>query len=240
MPPQVAHVDPVRSWQAHVPAMAQQWSEISARRTWVLVDAWQGAMSEMRRQHDHLVDDGLWLTGPSDFLSIIGLARHENTHSRMLQWLLTPTARHGLGSGLVRRLVTHCKGKLTPAPLAVTNVKFSQWRNDREADLVVWGEEFTLVIENKVNADEQPRQCEDLYENFRHEIAPLFLFLTPDGHEPRTATTPVARRAFNTISWRELRAMIETTLGEPRPAARATDAVDVVVNYLRTLKEQFR
>ena len=239
MPLQVAQVDPVRSWQAHVRAMAQQWSEIYARRTGGLVAAWQGTMSEMRRQHHDLVAGGLWLTGPSDFLAIVDLARHENTHSRVLEWLLTPTARHGLGCGLVRRLVTHCTGKPAPAPLAVTNVKFSQWRNDREADLVVWGEEFTLVIENKVDADEQPRQCEDLYENFRSEIAPLFLFLTPGGREPRTATTPAAQRAFNTISWRELRAMIETTLGEPRPATGATDAVDVVVNYLRTLEEQF-
>ena len=239
MPLQVAQVDPVRSWQTHVRAMAQQWSEISARRTGVLVAAWQRAMSEMRRRHDRLVADGLWLTGPSDFLAIADLARHENTHSRMLEWLLTPTARHGLGCELLGRLISHCTGKPAPAPLAVTNVKFSQWRNDREADLVVWGEELTLVIENKVDADEQPRQCEELYENFRNEIAPLFLFLTPDGRQPRTATTPAAQRAFNTISWRELRAMIETTLGERRPGARAADAVDVVVNYLRTLEEQF-
>ena len=239
MPLQVAQVDPVRSWQAHVSAMERQWSQISARRTRVLLADWRAAMSDMRRRHDRLVADRLWLTGPSDFLAIVGLARHENTHSRVLEWLLTPTARHGLGCGLVGRLMTHCTGKPAPAPLAVTNVKFSQWRNDREADLVVWGEEFTLVIENKVDADEQPRQCDDLYKNFKNETVPLFLFLTPDGRGPRTATTPGAQRAFKTISWREVRAMIETTLNESRPAARAAGAVDVVVNYLRTLEEQF-
>ena len=103
----------------------------------------------------------------------------------------------------------------------------------------MWGESFTLVIENKVRPEEQPEQCDDLYENFKNETAPLFLFLTPDGSEPHTATTQGAQRAFKTVPWREVRAMIETTLNESRPAARAAGAVDVVVNYLRTLEEQF-
>ena len=239
MPLQVAQVDPVRSWQAHVSAMERQWSEISARRTRVLVADWRAAMSEMRRRHDRLVADRLWLTGPSDFLAIVGRARDENTHSRVLAWLLTPTARHGLGCGLVTRLVTHCTGRPALAPLAVTSVKCSLWRNGREADLVVWGEDFTLVIENKVDAGEQLKQCDDLYENFKNETAPLFLFLTPDGRGPRTATTPDAQRAFKTLSWREVRAMIEKTLNESRPTAGAAGAVDLVVNYVRTLKEQF-
>ena len=239
MPFQVTQIDPVHSWHAHVRAMERQWSEISVRQTRALVADWHGAMSEMQRRHDRLVSDGLWLTGPSDFLAIAGHARDENTHSRVLAWLLTPTARHGLGFGLVRRLVDHCTGQPTLAPLTVTNVKYSQWRNGREADLVVWGEGFTLIIENKVDAEEQHRQCDDLYENFKNEAAPLFLFLTPVGREPHTATTPGAQCAFKTVSWREIREMIAAALNESRPAAQAADAVDVVVNYLRTLEEQF-
>ena len=187
-------------WQGQFRAMEREWGEISLRRTRVLMTAWRGAMSEMRRQHDRLVSDGLWVTGPSDFLAIIDQARIENTHSRMLRWLLKPTGRHGLGSGLVRRLMERCTGQPTPASLAVREVAFSQWRNDREADLVVWGEDFTLVIENKVDATEQPSQCDDLYANFKNEKAPQFVFLTPDGRKPRTATTPGALRAFRTLS----------------------------------------
>ena len=219
--------------------MEREWAEIAVRRTRALLADWRGGMSEMRRQHDRLVFDGLWVTGPSDFLDIIGLARHENTHSRMLEWLLNPTGRHGLGCALVRRLVEHCAMKPVPVPLGVRKVKFSQWRNDREADLVVWGEAFTLVIENKVDAQEQPHQCDDLYANFKNENSPLFLFLTPDGRKPRTATAPCAQHSFRTLSWQKVRAMIETELKESRPASGAAVAVDVVGNYLRTLKEQF-
>ena len=67
----------------------------------------------------------------------------------------------------------HCKGEPVRASLAVRTVTFSEWRNDREADLVVRGEDFTLVIENKVDAPEQPHQCDDLFSNFKNESAPL-------------------------------------------------------------------
>ena len=221
-------------------AMEREWDEIAVRWMGRLLAEWREAMTEMRCHHDRLISDGLWLTGPSDFLEIVGLARHENTHSRMLKWLLQPTARHGLGSGLVERLVEHCTGVPVSVPLAVRNVAFSEWRNDREADLVVWGGNFTLVIENKVDASEQPGQCDDLYENFKNENAPLFLFLTPGGRRPHTATTRFARRAFKTLSWPEVLAMLEEALNESRSAAEVASGIDVVRNYLRTLKEQFR
>ncbi len=220
-------------------AMERDWDEIAVRRTRTLLVEWRGAMTEMRGRHDRLVSDGLWLTGPSDFLKIVGLARHENTHSRMLEWLLNPTARHGLGNEFVERLVEHCTGEPVSVSLAVRKVAFSVWRNDREADLVVWGRNFTLIIENKVDALEQPSQCDDLYENFKNENAPLFVFLTPDGRKPYSATTRCSQRAFNTLSWPEVRAMLEEALSTSQSAAEVADATDVVKNYLRTLKEQF-
>ena len=232
-------VDRVSSWKAHIRAMECEWEEIAERQTRALLADWHETMSEMRHEHDRLVSDGLWVGGPSDFLDIIRLARDENTHSRMLEWLLKPTERHGLGCGLVRRLVQHCTGEPVSAPVAVRRVVFSYWRNGREADLVVWGQNFTLIIENKVDAPEQDAQCDDLYENFKNEIKPLFLFLTPNGCQPFTATTPEAQRAFRALSWPEVRAMLEAALNESGPATALADAVDVVRNYLRTLKEQF-
>ena len=239
MSAQVVPVAQVRSWEARLRAMEREWGEVSVRWTRALLADWRGAMSEMRCQHDRLVSDGQWVAGPSDFLKIIRRARDENTHSLMLAWLLNPTGRHGLGCALVRGMAEHSTVEPVPASLAVRTVTFSEWRNDREADLVVRGDDFTLVIENKVDALEQPRQCDDLYSNYKNECAPLFLFLTPDGRKPCTATTPSAQRAFKTISWPEVRAMIETALSESRPASGAAGAIDVVGNYVRTLKEQF-
>ena len=239
VPAKTTLVDRVTSLEAHIREMEHEWRAIAERQARALLADWREAMSEMRHQHDRLVSDGLWVSGPSDILDIIGLARHENTHSRMLEWLLKPTSRHGLGCGLVRRLVEHCTGEPVATPMAVRRVVFSHWRNDREADLVVWGQNFTLIVENKVDAPEQPDQCDDLYENYKNEIKPLFLFLTPYGRQPHTATTCGAQRAFKTLSWPQVRAMLEAALSESRPAPTIADAVDVVRNYLRTLKEQF-
>ncbi len=219
--------------------MEHEWDEITARRKRRLLCEWRGAMAAMRRKHDQLVAAGRWLTGPADFFAIVGLARDENRHSRMLKWLLTPTARHGLGCGLVERLVGHCMGKPVPGALEVRRVEFSVWRNDREADLVVWGRDFTLIIENKVDASEQPNQCQDLYKNFRKENGPLFLFLTPDGRKPYTAKTPRCQRAFHTLSWPHLRTMLEEAMMKSRCPTKAAGAGDVPRNYLQTLKEQF-
>ena len=231
--------DRIRSWKAHICAMEREWREVSKHQARVLLADWRVAMSEMRCQQDSFVSKGLWVSGPSDFLDIIGRARHENTHSQMLAWLLKPTARHGLGCGFVRRLVEHCTGEPVSVSAAVRRVRFSYWRNGREADLVVWGQSFTLIIENKVDAMEQLDQCDGLYKRFKNEISPLFLFLTPDGRKPDTATTQGAQQVFKALSWPQVRTMLEAALNEARPATAVADAVDVVRNYLRTLKEQF-
>lgn len=234
-----APADRIRSWKAHICAMEREWREVSERQARVRLADWQVAMSEMRCQQDSLVSKGQWVSGPSDFLDIIGRARDENTHSQMLAWLLKPTARHGLGCGFARRLVEHCTGEPVSAPAAVRRVRFSYWMNGREADIVVWGQSFTLIIENKVDAMEQPDQCDGLYKRFKNESSPLFLFLTPDGRKPETATTQGAQQAFRALSWPKVRAILEAVLNESRPATAVADAVDVVRNYLRTLKEQF-
>jgi len=230
---------PALSWREQFREMDRDWSGILARQEEALLSDWRRAISGMQSQHDRLVAHGRWVTGPSDFLGIINLARHENTHSRVLKWLLTPTARHGLGCSLAERFVEHCGGKPPGKPLAVKEVRFSEWRHGREADLVVRGDGFTLIIENKVDAGERPRQANDLYANFKSETAPLFLFLTPDGRKPLTATNPDAQRAFRCISWPSVRTMIETALAESPSTSSSAKGVGVVENYLRTLKEQF-
>ncbi|MCY4187411.1 MAG: PD-(D/E)XK nuclease family protein [Bryobacterales bacterium] len=115
-------------------------------------------------------------------------------------------------------------------------LRVAEWPRSGPGDK---GREFTLVIENKIDAREQPRQCDDLYENFKVEVAPLFLFLTPDGRKPSTATTLESQRAFKTLSWADVRVMLEDALRESGRVAEVASGVDVVRHYLPTLKEQF-
>ena len=161
----------------------------------------------------------------------------------MLAWLLTPTGRHGLRNLLVARFVNHYDSQHGNAyqpqarPIVRTVSRFSRGRDNREADVVVWGEGFTLVIEMKVDAGEQEKQCDDLYENFKAEPGPRFLFLTRTGYKPETATTPDAKRYWKTISWPQVRCLIEDALNDP--VSKQGGAVAIVKNYVLTLKEQF-
>ena len=198
---------------------------------------WQQAMTKMSCEYRNLVSRGLWVVGPSDFLSIIEKENDERTHSRILAWLLKPTGRHGFRHLFLTHLLRHCGAAPSQVQPIVHTVDCSYWRKGREADIVVWGEDFTLVIEIKVNADEEPDQCNDLHKNFEGEPGARFLFLTRDGREPATATTPGARDAFKTISWPKVRCMIEGALSDP--VSKKGDAVAIVENYVVTLKEQF-
>lgn len=207
--------------------MRRQWERLDSAR----VEQWIRTMRNMSAHQQRLVREGLWLSGPSDLMAIMRRERDELAHTYILRWLLDPMGRHRLGTAVVERLVAHCGGDTDGDSVAVRRVDASYKGKGREADIVVWGRSFTLVIEIKVDADEQRRQCEDLFKNFRREVGPLFLFLTPDGRRPRTAYSPEARRAFKVLSWRQVHEMIECA---------ALDApTGAVESYLPTLKEQF-
>ena len=236
----------LRQWESKFREMERRWSEIGQKTASRDLRRWEMRFAEMSEEYQSLVAGGKWVSGPVDVLSIIGKDEDERTHSRILAWLLTPTGRHGLGNRLLTRLLKYYDSKQNAevkGELQVDvneaghlyNVECSYWRKGREADVYAWDEDFSLVIEMKVNAAEGTRQLTDLYDNFNSEGA-RFLFLTREGGEPTTATGE-AQRAFETISWRQVRGMIEAALMDsvgPKGEGSA-----VVENYLTTLKERF-
>ncbi len=204
------------------------------------IEGWSRTLAEMATAQRKLIADGLWQSGPSDFFRILKRERDEMAHTRMLAWLLDPTGRHGLGDSVLRQLLNILQGtEGARSATERTRVGTSFWRSGREADIVFWGNDFTLIIEVKVDADEQLRQCEDLYRNFRHECNPHFLFLTPDGRSPTSTSTKEASRAFTNISWPEVRRMVRSAYDRSVCSSRTSQGTRVVGNYLITLEEQF-
>ena len=189
----------------------------SGARSWcvrprALLADWREAMSEMRGQQDRLVSDGLWVTGPSDFLDIIGrpgrkhpfayarvaLAADRPTRARLWACQAPGGTLHGgvrcqdrWRSGGWRSRFGGTAGRLTSSYGARTSHSSSRTRSTRE----------------------QPEPVRR-FVSFKNENAPLFMFLTPDGRKPDTATTPDAQRAFQALSWPEVRAMLEAALDE--------------------------
>ena len=105
----------------------------------------------------------MWISGYADLLHIARVADGELVHSNVVGWLLTPTAKHGLGDSLLRAIIT-AGWPGSPVDAARALVAREVEREYRIADIVVTMGTTRLVIENKVWSDESDGQCEDLFE----------------------------------------------------------------------------
>ena len=103
------------------------------------------------------------------------------------------------------------------------------------------GSELTLVIENKVEATECLGQCDAYFKAYRSEPGARFVFLTPDGRTPISATGSAAG-AFRALSYRQvllaLDRSLETAAGVG-PAGVTAEGRQVAESYRRTLKREF-
>lgn len=196
----------------------------------------------VKSEADQLIDAGLWTSGPSDMLSVLGRQRDELMHSRLLAWLLVPTNRHGLGRKFVRALLDHLwpgEGVMATGTIRAETEVTAVGPDDAgasceaRADIVLYGDGMAIVIENKLDAGEQADQCDRLYWAWAgepHETR--WVFVSPTGRSPVTATAPAARAAWRTISYGDIRTLLTAVLAENGSSApgRAT-----ATQYLATL-----
>jgi hypothetical protein len=151
------------------------------------------------------------LSQPTLF-DVLGISEKEHAHSRMLGWLLDPTAPHGLGSTVLRRFLYEA-AKLTRSaniefdgngfpitPLQAETFSFSDVTllpeycigTDRRLDLILWSdtERWLCVIENKIRSDEGEAQTSSYYDKILSRFPPnryeyrLFVYLSPKGNLP--------------------------------------------------------
>lgn len=218
--------------------MDTQWcaavSRVQVERS--ALSAWEDHFSDMCSEHDELLQNGRWVAGSDDLLTIIRRARHEAYHSALLAWLLNPVGKHGLGISLLKSLLAHAGVNQVP-DLHLARPALEVQRADTRADIVVFAPGCTIVLENKVNAGEQPRQCDRLVERFGADPGAVFIFLTPTGRAPLTATG-LALTLWHTIGYETLFSMLTEALRTvAAPASLAGRAT--AENYLATLRREF-
>jgi hypothetical protein len=204
-----------------------------------------GRFSEIKSQADALINAGRWTSGPFDMLSVLGRQRDELVHSRLIGWLMAPTGRHGLGRAFLSGFVDALwpgEGLLRTGPVLVETEVSGMGMDDdgrlheARADIVVRGDGLTIVIENKLDAGEQPEQCERLYWGWAAEPGDKrWVFLTPSGRVPVTTTSEAARGAWRTMSYRGLRDVVERALDEG--ASLSATGRPTATQYLATLTE---
>ena len=176
----------------------------------------------LRTEADAIIRAGRWISGPDDLMSILGRQRDELMHSRVIAWLLRPTGSHGLGSRFLDALLDHVWPDEEPLRSVLVTVETETTRSaaddagearEARADIVVYGDSATIVLENKVDAGEGIDQCERLYWSWADQPTETrWLFLSPTGRAPATVTSDEARAAWRTISYPELRRLLEDVL----------------------------
>lgn len=212
--------------------LSAEWNALVLGERVRRVAEWGRLFEVVEAEHHGLVRSGRWLDGREDLLGVIGMSRRETYHSAILAWLLTPTKRHGLGARFLQRLLSRLAVESDPAWLHCVRVECEVTRLETRADIVVWGTDFTIVIENKVDAGEQPAQCERLHDRFCDEVSPAFVFLTPTRAKPRSAGRANVAERFVLLSYRDLIADLDAILCDT--------AAQAVHDYRRTLAREFQ
>jgi hypothetical protein len=221
--------------------MSEEWQRAAKIHT----ETWEERFALMQSQQQALRDEGKWLSGPADFLSIIGRSRRETYHCAVLGWLMDPSAPHGLGTRPLAAFLGRAFPDVVfdPDDLARARVRTEVWRTTtrpdgtevvRRADIVVMAPGLYLVVEAKVDHREDEGQCDDLYTLFHAEDGARFVFLTPRAIAPRWATGP-ALRAFRCVGFHELRLDFDALKPSDTAPGRST-----FESYLQTLRKEFR
>jgi hypothetical protein len=106
---------------------------------------------------------------------------------------------------------------------------------EARADLVIRADQVVVVIENKLDAGEQPGQCERLYWAFVEEsVDTRWIFLSPTGHRPATPVSPRARSAWRVADYDLVRRALRRALAEAKEAT-PTMGRSTGLQYLATL-----
>lgn len=218
----------------------QEWIDLCHRDSETVVE-WNAHYNAMFGEQQLLMRQGVWISGPVDFLTIIGQSRHELFHSFFLAWLLDPGMPHGLGNKLLKKTLEHCfpggnefSSDLLNGAVAKCEVSESRTR----ADIIISASQLHIVIEVKIDARERERQCEDLFADHSGKEGAKFIFLTPNGKKPTSASEEIIAE-YSTISLKKIREFLAGLLTEIEQKDERPTGYASAKTYLQTLKKEF-
>jgi hypothetical protein len=213
----------LQKWEQRLIELTRQWEAVrvpapprAARLEQDTLETWNDRITRIRAHQLVLQRAGYWIHGRPDLLGVLGRERRETYHSKMLGWLLDPGAPTGLGTRFLRRFLVEIDSALSSISeerLESVSVQCEVARLASRADVVLFGDDFTVVVEVKVDAVEGPEQCLRLYRDFRNEPSPRYVFLTPRGEQPVTARKE-AGGEFVSLSYRRVSALLDAVLEE--------------------------
>src|SRR5579875_3823855 len=135
---------------------------------------------------DDLQASGRWPSGPATTLEIIGQTKVEAAHEKLIAWLLTPLANHGLGPMILAGFLARLNHGQLPSPdqLADARVRTQVVGAWGRPDIEVTVPGRRLVIELKIDAPESFDQTGRQARGYAGVPNVSFIFLTLGGSPP--------------------------------------------------------
>lgn len=196
----------------------------------VTIERWTDRLGTLAREQHELVAAGTWRGGPPTLMAALGLQYRELAVTAGLGWLLRPDGQHRIGARVLDGVLARLG--LAASALGSVRVVLEEQREQTRADLVVYGTDFTVVVEAKVFAMEQPEQLERLEAHWAHEPGPVFVFLTRGHRVPTTARPDGAH--WHGLSWADVAHVTR------RAAEDSPDPAPGVWEYVETLEAYHR
>ena len=179
---------------------------------------WAGFCERTQVLSSQVAAGSSWRNKTWNIFDVLGRPRLEDAHSRMIAWLLDPGKPHGLGDGFLRGFFKRVFGTTPPAGTSECLVTTKKRIKSGEVDIEVAGPRWWLIVENKIDWEEDDGQTEKYamyYRQFSKLNSNLFLvLLSPQGTHPKSP-------AFRAMSYRDLREVLEDVLELLRPAEEA-------------------
>lgn len=233
-------------WEPDFDDLESEWATlVSPPARPVDLTAWTARLIGVDPAPQYLVDQQLWAVGPHDLLHVVGLNRWERAHAAALAWLCKPYAGHGLGGSLLDALLSRTGIPVSlggPVRVVLDESRLVRLANDESAaprntnaDIVVRGSGWALVIELRIDAADSGDHASRLVEGWRDEPNVRFLWLS------RTGATPLQvleqhDNIWSTLTWSDLSEEVEVLATVAGPSAPARHAM---LDYLRTLRSTF-
>jgi predicted transcriptional regulator len=176
------------------------------------------------------VDSGIvWRNTAWNLFEVLGRPRLEDAHSRVIAWLMKPTAPHGLKDAFLKAFFEKAFRIAAPAGTLECRVAVKRKTDNGEVDIEVKGPRWWLIVENKIDCEEGRGQTERYaayYKRFAKRGERFFpVFLSREGRRPES-------RDFAPMSYRDLRHVLESVCESVRPAPEVEQLVRHLVKHI--------
>ena len=150
-------------------------------------------------------ENGQWRKTHFNIFETLGIQRNETVHSNLIAWLLNPEEAHGLGDVFLRKFVKQIFKKELPLYFPV-DVNRELREGADQPDIIVEGNNWWLVIENKIDSPEGEKQTLRYAQRWKAKGKigenVFLILLSPSQLEPES-------NDFCSISYRTIRELLE-------------------------------